>query len=378
MASVDEDVFNEKLNELVNRRSGNSLNYRRDKYVRLLEKIKLCRSKTAAVPKNSLDFRIYNKLKVVKTNEGERIATNPSSPKLKSLMLVPIEEMYDILLNCHMNLGHAGRIRMMSQIKKKYKNITAQIISLFISLCTTCKIKRQNYSKMQPYKNNRAEKQNIVQESLFAHPELYSRGQVDLLYVNNVEDKEYKFLMIYRNLATRFTHLNVLKQFNANEATEKLLEIFLVFGAPNVLQSKNGITFVELIVKQIRYICPEIRIVASETNFNENVYNGRNNKDILKLLNDWLNKTQSVKWYEGVKFVQHSLNTAFNEVLCHSPSEMVFGMNPWKGLTSMLPENVYRDLSTEDDLKIFLDQYTIEVQNQNQLNPVESSLLPVS
>ncbi|KRZ10756.1 SCAN domain-containing protein 3 [Trichinella zimbabwensis] len=66
-----------------------------------------------------------------------------------------------------------------------------------------------------------------------------SRAQVDLINFQTMPDGDYKYIMTYLNHFTKFCILSPLKSKRAEEVASKLLEIFLTFGAPSILQSDN-------------------------------------------------------------------------------------------------------------------------------------------
>lgn len=69
------------------------------------------------------------------------------------------------------------------------------------------------------------------------------RGQVDLVDFQSAPDGEYKWLMNYQDHVTKILHLRPLKTKRALDAAIELLEIFLDFGDPCLLQSDNGREF---------------------------------------------------------------------------------------------------------------------------------------
>lgn len=391
---VDKDEFYRKLYEMIDKQALNTLLFSRERYDRMLQSIKLSKVSTKKTP---ADYRRSKKYDVMDTPDGERIFATPTpSDKLRRrLMLVATDEMYDIIRDYHLRLNHGGRTRMMEQIKRKYKNITTHVVVLYLSLCQTCKnkvfVRNKPRSQLatEVFENideNDTMKQSTIESAAqesrideairsYAYPELYCRGQVDILSVSNDSKDDYKYLMVYRNYVTKFTHLKSMKQLCVDETVDCLLEIFLLFGAPNILQSKNGIVIAKSICRRISSLSPDIKVVASDNIFSVNDFKRKSNEDILKMLNEWLIKTQNTRWHEGVKFVQHSLNTTFHEVLCRTPSEIVFGLNPRKGLVNVMSKNIYEDLVTEQDLIAVLEKESLE-QAPKQICLEESLIMP--
>ncbi|CAH0727948.1 unnamed protein product, partial [Brenthis ino] len=406
---VDREEFYRRVHELLQSKTApNTFLLTAAKYARLLLQVKEAKTK---IKKEPADYRRIKRYDIISTPQGERLVMANTDGK-KQQMFVGLEEIYDIIREYHIKMNHAGRTRLMNAIKPKYKNITTQIVMLYLSLCEGCKnkvVKRNrifkqsdnSYSEMVlgTEKSNEVADTNplkievarefvstegredfsdcdmeSIEEDSKIFPELFSRGQMDILDVMTVSGDNYKYLMVYRNLVTKFIHLKPLKTINIEESVDALLDIFLVFGAPNILQSKNGISVTKQICRRMYTVFPEIKVMAGEVTLNKIVFKGESNEDILKLLRDWCKDNKTQMWYQGVKYVQHMLNSTFNIEICRTPSESVFGSNPKKGIASFMGKNDYDHLVTEQDLKTALEEKE-SGKNSEQLL-LEESLIP--
>ena len=56
------------------------------------------------------------------------------------------EDIFDVIHDAHLAIGHGGRNRIIKETKKKYKNIKAESIMLYLSLCVPC-LKKSKVSK---------------------------------------------------------------------------------------------------------------------------------------------------------------------------------------------------------------------------------------
>lgn len=56
-------------------------------------------------------------------------------------------------------------------------------------------------------------------------------------------DGEYKFILNYQDHLTKYVVLLPLKTKTAEEVADNILDIFCLFGAPNILHSDNGREF---------------------------------------------------------------------------------------------------------------------------------------
>ncbi|XP_063621745.1 KRAB-A domain-containing protein 2-like [Cydia splendana] len=411
MSEIEEDVnreeFNRRIEEMfVSKKAPNTLLLSRSRYNTLIEQVKAAKLKTKKTP---ADYRRAKRYDVIKTTEGERLIMAAKPGQTTQQIFVTMDEIYDVVRVNHLKLIHGGRTRMMEFIKPMYKNVTAECVSVYLSMCKGCKNKsfkrekrlpitpddnselqegashnsdEDDTTELDPFKIGSSETLVVipVQErqsnpiSEETYPELYSRGQIDILAVTGEETEEYKYMLVYRDFISKFTHLRALKTTSIEESGDNLLDIFLVFGAPNILQSKNGTALTAPICKRITVLCPDIIILTSESNFRAQDLEGKTNEDILKKMNMWLSRNNKVKWQKGLKFVQHSLNTKFHATLCRTPSELVFGVDPRKGIASALPMDVCQALSSDTDLKRTLEKK--ENQNTEQIMSEESLILP--
>ena len=77
----------------------------------------------------------------------------------------------------HLAIGHVGRNRMIKETQTKYKNITAESIMLYLSLCVPC-LKKSKVPK----------KGLVIKPMIFS--EMNSRAQVDLIDMQSQPDGE--------------------------------------------------------------------------------------------------------------------------------------------------------------------------------------------
>lgn len=404
MASNDSDgnreEFYRRIQEVCrNKKSSNSFLLTPEKYALVIEQVKAARAKTK---KTAADYRRIKRYVVVDTSAGERLYAVPGENQKPKQMFVNTREMYDIINECHIKHSHCGRNRLMTALKPFYGNITTESIQVYLQMCMPCKNRlvrnrgKRSKSFDETFKSNpkdiegsyddndpfNSDVDQIEQEVEMEradleekHPELHSRGQVDILDVTTEPNEEYKYMMVYRDFLNKYIHLKPLKAVSVEETADALLDIFLVFGAPNILQSKNGISVITPICRRISVLYPGIRTVPGNAVFSKNDFKGKSNEDILKQLNKWLEESQSTKWQQGLKYVQHSLNTTFHTTICRTPSELVFGRNPRRGLASFMLKNEFEFVMSEEDLKTALGE-NANKRSSKQLKLEESLVLP--
>jgi uncharacterized protein YjaZ len=53
------------------------------------------------------------------------------------------EELFNIINEVHLSISYGGRNRMEHEVNSKYKNVTRDIIMLYLNNCETCKKKKE-------------------------------------------------------------------------------------------------------------------------------------------------------------------------------------------------------------------------------------------
>jgi len=229
---------------------------------------------------------------------------------------------------------------MMKVILEKYANITTEAVALFKSLCIECMKKRKRV----------ATKGVVVKPILTS--EYGSRGQVDLIDMQSMPSGQYKWIMVYQDHLTKFCILRPLSTKRAAEVAYQLIDIFLLMGAPHILQSDNGAEFTASVINELKSLWPELLIVHGKPRHPQSQGSvERLNCDIKDILIAWLGDNNSVDWSAGLKFVQFSKNVSHHSGIKQSPYQALFVCTPRVGLRSThLPEEVLRLMVSEDDL----------------------------
>ncbi|VVC45750.1 Hypothetical protein CINCED_3A012815, partial [Cinara cedri] len=109
------------------------------------------------------------------------------------------------------------------------------------------------------------------------YEELYDR----IKDFHSTPDGKYKWIMNYQDHNTKFVLLHPLESKWAIEAANRLLTIFLTFGAAKILQIDNGREFVNSIIKELKDLWPQCVIVHGRPRHPQNQGSiERSNQDI--------------------------------------------------------------------------------------------------
>ena len=65
------------------------------------------------------------------------IAVPLSAEKAEILYYVTFDELFNVIHEAHIAVGHGGRTRLIKELNRKYKNVTVEPIVTYLKLCET-------------------------------------------------------------------------------------------------------------------------------------------------------------------------------------------------------------------------------------------------
>ncbi|XP_071750248.1 KRAB-A domain-containing protein 2-like [Lepeophtheirus salmonis] len=175
-------------------------------------------------------------------------------------------------------------------------------------------------------------------------------------------DGEYKWILHYQDQRTKFSNLCALKSIEVTEVASSLLDIFLNFGPPHILESENGREFAGKVIIELKTMWPDVVIVHGGSCNPQGESSAEDvNDDVKEILMAWLLDNKTSKWSEGLKFIQFNKNRSYHCGINQSPYSAMFGYEPEVGIsTSNIPKEILHGLQTEEDLTAIneIDIYT--------------------
>ncbi|XP_041367023.1 KRAB-A domain-containing protein 2-like [Gigantopelta aegis] len=279
------------------------------------------------------------------------------------LYFATIEETFDIIKRAHIATGQGGRDKMIKEINKKYANITQDAITLFKSKCIECQRKRK-----------RTTTKGIVVKPILSK-DFSSRAQVDLIDMQSMCHGQHKWIMVYQDHLTKFCILRPLTSKRASEVAYQLLDIYLLLGAPSILQSDNGSEFTAQVITELKQMWPDLVIVHGKPRHPQSQGSvERANCDIKDMLIAWMSDNDTRDW----TVVQFQKNSSHHTGIKRSPFAALFGADAKVGLTSSsLPQDVTARLQTEDDLLSAVSHPNPVEQSSEEAEPVPVSPISV-
>jgi hypothetical protein len=255
--------------------------------------------------KSMKHYRLVRKYDVITISGKDRlIKPVAETAECKVLYYVTNEELFDIIHNAHLAIGHGGRNRMVSEINKLYCNITKETIMIYLRLGPSVK------------KKSSTPKRGLVSRPIL-HSNFNSRAQVDLIDMQSQSYNDYRFIMVYQDHLTKFVLLKSLKTKRAEEVAFNILEIYTTFGAPLILHSDNGREFVNSVLVELHAMWPEVKIVHGKPRHSQSQGSvERANRDIEEMLGAWMDENKTKDWPAGIKFIQFKKNRALHSGKC--------------------------------------------------------------
>ena len=238
--------FYEQLDvKIVNKICNNSF-LNREKYELLIQEIsQLKRGDRKKEPKDCQFLKRYDVVQIGNTVKLIYPVTEGSS-SIK--YYVQKEDIFDVMHDPHLAIGHGGRNRMIKEPQTKYKNITEESIMLYLRFCVPC------------LKKSKVPKKGLVIKSMI-YSEMNSRAQVDLIDIQSQPDGDLKWILVYQDHLTKYVQVRPVTSKRAPEIKYQLLDIFNIFGTPSILQSDNWREFVNSIVTELNAMWDGLKIV---------------------------------------------------------------------------------------------------------------------
>ena len=171
------EKFYEIFEKRVEGKGANNQVFTKERYEQLVSDIN--DTKNGRRKKEARDCSLSKQYDVMQISYIDKLIYSVVEGNTTIRYYVTKEETFDILNEAHINTGNGGRNRMYKEVQKKYKNITQEHISLYLSICTSC-LKKSSVPK------------NGVVVKPMVFRDMNSRGQVDLIDMQSQADGEFK------------------------------------------------------------------------------------------------------------------------------------------------------------------------------------------
>ncbi len=83
----------------------------------------------------------------MKVGSVEKLIFPVSKDSSNVRFYVYFEELFTIIHEVHLSIGHGGRNRMLKELLKKYKHITTEEVMIYLNLCDNCPLPQKKVPK---------------------------------------------------------------------------------------------------------------------------------------------------------------------------------------------------------------------------------------
>jgi len=294
-------------------------------------------------PKNYYHWRNTFALSDIQPVQLIKKENNPEKFPIPRVV-VAAEDMYEICLKIHTNVGFQGQSPMEKEAKKYYYNVTRPIILVFLKYSEEYQVKRRRIKTASQVINP------IISDYF------NSRAQVDLVDMSSLPDNSvdppYKYIFNCQDHLTKFSHLIPMLSKTAEEVAMNLYKIFCLQGAPIILQSDNGREFRNQVCYALHKLWPGLKILHGRSRKPSTQGSvERCNGDFQNMLGSWMRKTKSSRWSLGLPLVQYQKNSKYHRGIGMSPMCAVYGRESYAGLDILnLPDENKENINSVKDL----------------------------
>lgn len=154
----------------------NSFYLTNEKYTSLINEVKEAK---CVKEKQTVHYRRLKRYDILNIGGEDKLIAPISAEKAEILYYVTIDEVFNVIHDAHITVGHGGRTRMIKELNRKYKNVTVESIVTYLRLCEPCQKKQKTVKK------------GVVIKPI-VHNEMNSRCQVDIIDMQSNPDRDYE------------------------------------------------------------------------------------------------------------------------------------------------------------------------------------------
>jgi hypothetical protein len=160
---------------------------------------------------------------------SNKLYQKPTKAYITSRYVVPESEAFDLIINQHLQLLHAGRDKVWAAIQKQYYGITRQDVIFILKRCKNCALNRPSTIKapLVPIVSGRA----------------WERVQIDLIDMRHEPSGQFKWILHIKDHFSKYTQLYPLKSKHSEPIAEAFAQFIGAFLPPKIMQADNGKEF---------------------------------------------------------------------------------------------------------------------------------------
>lgn len=240
-------------------------------------------------PREAKNFIIEN------DNGRNRLYLKKSATKF--LEVLPVEEVFDMLLKIHVGGQHCSASNIHKKISEKY-SVPIFCSGWIVESCNVC-----NPAKGPP--DQTPDETEIVEKRS-------NKSHRGLWRLNIIKDNSLPtncracFLLILKEDTTNFLVLRPIFE-SAEELALDLMKLFTEFGYPEKVCVPNMLIFYKKVFHMVFLINPVVNITVEEITDNNIFENDK--EEVLNEIQNWTKMMDDTYWEQSCHIVQYKLNT---------------------------------------------------------------------
>ena len=269
---------------------------------------------------------------------------------------------YQMIKKAHGGIiGHGGVQRTMNvlhdKLNLKWKGMRNDVTT-FIDNCPCCQ------------KMRRLKTQIYTLPFTLASYEPMRRVCVDAIGPINIDDQEYKHILVFIDAFSRYVMLFPVKTANSEQALHALNQWIAIFGVPTELVSDNASYFLSDLIQSFVDQTDLDHHTIHPYSHEENGLVERANQEVSRHLTAMMaDHDLRANWPKYLPYVQRILNTQVKTSTGVSPTEMIFGNSVNHDLHFLkAPGSTKRDDPPHEHVKqlIAAQERIIKIAQKNQ------------
>lgn len=263
----------------------------------------------ALKPENPTDSNLKHRALIEFQLINNRLYRLPDKTHKEPRYVVPESEAFDIIVNEHLQLLHAGRDKVLAAIQQKYYGISRLEVAFILKLCKNCALNRPAATKapLVPIVSGRA----------------WERVQIDLIDMRHEPSGQFKWILHIKDHFSKYTQLYPLKSKHAEPIATAFALFIAAFLPPKIMQCDNGKEFKGALLILLRKYGIQIVNGAPRSPQTQGLVEQANGV-VESKLRAWKMDNGSTEWADGILEVTLAMNTQKHSTIGCAPAELLF------------------------------------------------------
>jgi len=242
--------------------------------------------------------------------ENNKLYRYPKEEKRGSRVEVIKEKEYlDTMIQCHMELHHAGRDKLYPHMQKQYYGASRDDCQWIIDNCKVCV-------------HNRADKSKAPLQPIIVS-KVWERLQIDLIDFRHEPCGQYKWVLHVKDHFSKYSLLFPLKSKHATPIADCIAQVIMCFGPSQILQADNGKEFKGALLILLRKWGIRVMNGAPRSPHVQGLVE-QGNSVVKQKIRAWKKDNNSKEWVYGLVDIANSINKQKHSTTKMSPYEIVF------------------------------------------------------